>query len=28
MPLYLRTLVATAVRIGAQSLRGLFGPHG
>jgi lipopolysaccharide/colanic/teichoic acid biosynthesis glycosyltransferase len=28
MPLYLRTLVATAFRIGAQSLRGLFGPHG
>jgi len=28
MPLYLRTLVATAFRIGAQSLRGLFRPHG
>jgi lipopolysaccharide/colanic/teichoic acid biosynthesis glycosyltransferase len=28
MPLYLRTLVATAFRIVAQSLRGLFGPHG
>ena len=28
MPLYLRTLLATAFRIGAQSLRGLFRPHG
>ena len=28
MRLYLRTLVATAFRIGAQSLRGLFRPHG
>jgi lipopolysaccharide/colanic/teichoic acid biosynthesis glycosyltransferase len=28
MPLYLRTLVATAFRIVAQSLRGLFRPHG
>jgi len=28
MPLYLRTLVATAFRIGAQSMRGLFRPHG
>ena len=28
MPLYLRTLAATAFRIGAQSLRGLFRPHG
>jgi lipopolysaccharide/colanic/teichoic acid biosynthesis glycosyltransferase len=28
VPLYLRTLVATAVRIVAQSLRGLFRPHG
>ena len=28
VPLYLRTLVATAFRIGAQSLRGLFRPHG
>jgi lipopolysaccharide/colanic/teichoic acid biosynthesis glycosyltransferase len=28
MLLYLRTLVATAFRIGAQSLRGLFRPHG
>jgi lipopolysaccharide/colanic/teichoic acid biosynthesis glycosyltransferase len=28
MPLYLRTLVATAFRIGAQSLQGLFRPHG
>jgi lipopolysaccharide/colanic/teichoic acid biosynthesis glycosyltransferase len=28
VPLYLRTLVATAVRIAAQSLRGLFRPRG
>jgi lipopolysaccharide/colanic/teichoic acid biosynthesis glycosyltransferase len=28
MPLYLRTLAATAFRIVAQSLRGLFRPHG
>jgi lipopolysaccharide/colanic/teichoic acid biosynthesis glycosyltransferase len=28
VPLYLRTLVATAFRIAAQSLRGLFRPHG
>jgi len=28
MLLYLRTLVATAFRIAAQSLRGLFRPHG
>jgi lipopolysaccharide/colanic/teichoic acid biosynthesis glycosyltransferase len=28
VPLYLRTLVTTAFRIGAQSLRGLFRPHG
>jgi lipopolysaccharide/colanic/teichoic acid biosynthesis glycosyltransferase len=28
VPLYLRTLVATAVRIVAQSLRGLFRPRG
>jgi lipopolysaccharide/colanic/teichoic acid biosynthesis glycosyltransferase len=28
MRLYLRTLVATAFRIAAQSLRGLFRPHG
>lgn len=28
MPLYLRTLVATAFRIAAQSLRGLFRPRG
>ena len=28
VPLYLRTLVATAFRIAAQSLRGLLRPHG
>jgi lipopolysaccharide/colanic/teichoic acid biosynthesis glycosyltransferase len=28
VPLYLRTLVATAFRIAGQSLRGLFRPHG
>jgi hypothetical protein len=28
VPLYLRTLVATAIRIAAQSLRGLFRPRG